>query len=216
MTIHITRRDAVQGGASLALAACVGGPAARAADADKVDVAELMQPSPLGDIALGADNAPVTIVEYASMTCSHCADFSVKTLPVIKERYIDTGKVRYILREFPLDPLAVSVFMLARCAGPEKYYPFVETMFQQFAKWAVPKPYEPLLALAKQAGFTEDSFKECLSNQKMEQDLNAVRQRASEKFKVESTPTFFINGERVRGAMPVADFEKMIEKHLKG
>ena len=212
MNVQLTRRDVVYGGASLVLATCIGLSTARA---DTVDVAELMQPSKLGDIAIGSDTAPVTIVEYASMTCGHCADFSVKTFPQIKERYIDSGKVRFILREFPLDPLAAGAFMLARCAGKDKYYSLVETLFAQASKWVVPNPLPALFAIAKQAGFTQQSFDECLSNQKLLDDLEEVRKRGAEKFKIQSTPTFFINGERFVGAQPFSEFEKAIEKYLK-
>ncbi len=212
MTVQISRREFVYGGAALACAACVGVPAARA---EVVDVAELMQPSTLGDIAIGPENAPVTIVEYASMTCNHCAEWTVKTLPQIKERYIDTGKVRYILREFPLDPLAAGAFMLARCAGKDKYYVIVDTLFEQYGKWVVQNPLPPLLAIAKQLGFTQQTFDECLSNQKLLDGLEEVRKRGSDKFNIQSTPTFFINGERLVGAQPLAEFEKLIEKYLK-
>jgi protein-disulfide isomerase len=212
MTVLITRRDVAVGSSFLALAGLLG---LRTARAETVDVAELMQPSTLGDIALGAENAPVTIVEYASMTCSHCADFTTKTLPKIKERYIDTGKVRYILREFPLDPLAAGAFMLARCAGNDKYYSMVDTLFEQYANWVKPNPLEPLFAIAKQAGFTQESFDQCLSNQATLNGLEEIRKRGAEKFKIQSTPTFFINGERLVGAQPLAEFEKLIEKHLK-
>lgn len=207
-----TRRDVVYGGSSLLLAAFVGASAARA---DTVDVAELMKPSPLGDVALGAENAPVTMVEYASMTCGHCAEFAVNTFPKLKAQYIDTGKLRYILREFPLDPLAAGAFMLARCAGNDKYYSLVETLFEQYAKWVKPNPLPDLFAIVKQAGFTQQSFDACLTNQKMLDGLEEVRKRGSEVFKIDSTPTFFINGERFRGAQPLAEFEKVIEKYLK-
>jgi protein-disulfide isomerase len=212
MTVQLTRRDVVYGGASLVLATWVGVSIARA---DTVDVAELMQPSKLGDIAMGAENAPVTIVEYASMTCGHCANFSVKTFPQIKERYIDTGKVRYILREFPLDPLAAGAFMLARCAGKDKYYSIVESLFAQANKWVVQNPLPALFAIAKQAGFTKQSFDECLSNQKLLDELEEVRKRGADEFKIQSTPTFFVNGERLLGDQPFSEFEKLIEKHLK-
>lgn len=212
MNLQLTRRDVVYGGVSLVLATCVGLSIARAED---VDIAELMQPSKLGDITLGSDSAPVTIVEYASMTCGHCADFSVHTLPQLKERYIDTGKVRYILREFPLDPLAAGAFMLARCAGKDKYYSMVETLFGQASKWVVPNPIPALFAIAKQAGFTQQTFDECLSNQKLLDELEEVRKRGADKFKIQATPTFFVNGERLMGAQPFSEFEKVIEKHLK-
>jgi protein-disulfide isomerase len=212
MNVQFTRRELACGVASLVLAAALG---LRPARADVVDVGELMQPSTLGDIVVGSESAPVTIVEYASMTCGHCADFQVKTFPQLKERYIDTGKVRYILREFPLDPLAAGAFMLARCAGKDKYYSLVESLFEQTGKWVVPNPLPPLFAIAKQAGFTQQTFDECLANQKLLDGIEEVRKRAADKFKIQSTPTFFINGERLVGAQPFAEFEKVIDKNLK-
>ena len=131
-------------------------------------------------MALGDEKAPVTIIEYASMTCPHCATFHDTTYPELKKRYIDTGKVRFIFREFPLDQLAPAAFMLARCAGPDKYFPMIETLFQQQKEWVVQKPLPPLLAIAKQAGFSEQSFNECLKNQKLLDGIEDVRQRAIE------------------------------------
>jgi protein-disulfide isomerase len=177
--------------------------------------AELAQAGPLGEQALGAENAPVTIIEYASMTCGHCADFHNKTYPTLKSKYIDTGKVRYILREFPLDPIAAGAFMLARCAGKDKYFPLVEAFFAQQSTWAVRQPIPPMLAIAKQAGFTEDSFNKCLENQEVLDGIEWVRKRGQEKFGVSSTPTFFINGKVVRGTLTVEDLEKHIEPYLK-
>src|ERR1700716_3896522 len=122
---------------------------------------ELMQPGPLGEQALGSAEAPVTFIEYASMTCSPCANFAVNVFPTVKSRYIDTGKVRYIMREFPLDPLAAAGFMLARCSG-DKYYDVIDALFQTQQKWAfVRDPLPQLLAIAKQLGFTQQSFDEC-------------------------------------------------------
>jgi protein-disulfide isomerase len=222
--LPINRREFCQGAATLGLAAALGAAAlppfpAGALAADAVSPAELMQPEALSDMALGRDKAPVTVVEYASMTCPHCAHFDETTFPELKKRYIDTGKVRYILREFPLDPLAAAAFMLARCAGEKdtgKYYAMVATLFRQQQQWAVEKPLDPLLAIAKQAGFTEDSFKACLANQKLLDDIQKVRQRAIDKFKVQSTPTFFINGNMYTGAMTIEEMAKAIDPQLKG
>src|ERR1700730_5997622 len=122
------------------------------AEAQTFSVLELEAKGPLDDIPLGSENAPVTIIEYASMTCPHCAAFSVQTFPKLKEKYIDTGKVKYIMREYPLDGLAAAAFMLARCGGPDKYYPLIETLFAQQQKWAVKEPIPPLLAISKQGG----------------------------------------------------------------
>src|SRR5215472_16513738 len=185
------------------------------AHAQSVAEAELMQPGPLGEQAMGADNAPVTIIEYASMTCPHCANFAINTFPQIKEKYIDTGKVRYILREFPFDPIAAGAFMLARCAGKDKYFAVVDLLFRTQRTWAVDHPLEPLLATVKQAGFTEESFKACLANQKVLDGIEWVRNRGAEKFKVDSTPTFFINGTIHKGAMSFEEMEKVIQPLLK-
>ena len=210
--MDIFRRVIVIGSSALVLLAGLG---LRSARADTVDIAELMQPSKIGDVAIGSETAPITIVEYASMTCHFCAEFSVKTFPTLKERYIDTGKVRYIMREFPFDPLAAGAAMLARCIDKDKYYPLIETLFEQQPKWRVQNPLQPLFDIAKQAGFTKESLDACLSNQELLNGIEEVRKRGAEQFKVNSTPTFFINGERLQGALPFAEFEKIIEKHLK-
>lgn len=177
--------------------------------------AELAVEGPLGDVVQGKADAPVTIIEYASMTCSHCAAFHKNTYPELKEKYIDTGKVRYILREFPLDPLAAAGFMLARCAGEDKYYPMIDVLFAKQKEWAVQQPIPPLTAIAKQAGFTEEKFKSCLQDQKLLEGIEATRNRASEKLGVNSTPTFFVNGKIIRGAVSLAELEKAMEPHLK-
>ena len=188
--------------------------------ADTVPMAEMMAPQALPDMVLGAKDAPVVVVEYASMTCPHCAHFDETAYPKIKKNYIDTGKVRWILREFPLDPLAAAAFMLARCAAGEdnapKYYAMVNTLFHQQATWAVEKPIPPLLAIAKQAGMTEKSFKDCLANQKMLDNIQAERQRAIDKFKVKATPTFFINGTLHEGALTYDEMAKVLDAQLKG
>jgi len=190
----------------------IGGPAP--ARAQTVAEAELMQPGPLGEEVMGKDDAPVTIIEYASMTCPHCANFAVNTFPVLKEKYIDTGKVRFIFREFPFDPVAAGAFMLARCSG-DKYFAVVDLLFHTQRAWAVEKPLGPLLNTVKQAGFTEQKFKECLANQKVLDGIEWVRKRAVEKFKVESTPTFFINGKRQVGALSIEELEKLIDPLIK-
>jgi protein-disulfide isomerase len=164
---------------------------------------------------MGSATAPVTIIEYASMTCPHCAAFAVTTFPKLKEKYIDTGKVKYIMREYPLDRLAAAAFMLARCAGPEKYYPLIETLFAQQQKWAVKEPIPPLLAIANQAGFTKQSFETCINDKDLLAKVEQMRNRGKEKFKVEATPTFYINGERYPGAMAIEDIDKVIAQLIK-
>lgn len=177
---------------------------------------DLMVAGPLGDRPLGAADAPVTVIEYASLTCVHCATFHADGFQFLKQRYIDSGKVRYILREFPLDPLATAGFMLAHCAGDNRYHAMVDLLFAQQRGWAFSeKPVDALLALARQTGFSQESFETCLRNQQIYDGVNAVRQRGTEKFGVNSTPTFFINGAMHRGALSRADLERIIEPLLK-
>ncbi len=221
--MSFTRRQFLIGSTAITLATAVaasfpfnGFGFSREAYAQAPASADLMQAGPLGDQAQGAPDAPVTIIEYASMTCSHCATFHTTTYPLLKSRYIDTGKVRYILREFPLDPLSAGAFMLARCGGNDKFYALVDVLFQQQKNWAfVQNPIPPLLAIAKQNGFTEQSFEQCLSNQKMLDGIEDVRQRAAQKLGVNSTPTFFINGKIHRGAPTIEELEKQMQPFLK-
>ena len=183
--------------------------------AQNVAVQDLAVQGPLGDVALGPDNAKVTIIEYASLTCSHCAAFHRDTYPALKSRYIDTGQVRYILREFPLDPLATAGFMLARCDGEQKYYPVVDMLFQQQRAWAyVDKPLDALRQMMRQAGFSQEKFDSCLRDQKLYDAVNAVKNRGIETFKVDSTPTFFINGQRHPGNLSIDEIEKIIKPLL--
>jgi protein-disulfide isomerase len=183
--------------------------------AETVDVAKLMEPSPLGEKSLGKEDAPVTIVEYASMTCGHCANFHKNTLPEIKKQYIETGKVRMIFREFPLDPVSAAGFMLARCAPEEKYFDVMDALFADQRAWAFTNdPYNSMLNFSKQLGFTQESFEACLTNQSLLDGVNAVRDKGGNEFKVDSTPTFFINGEKVSGALSFEEMSKIIDKNL--
>ena len=187
-----------------------------AAGSAEVSLADLMMPGPPGDHVLGDANAPITIIEYASMTCPHCAHFHETTYPEMKKKYVDTGKVRFIFREFPLDPLAAAGSMLARCAGKDKYFPMIDALFSQQKDWVVQKPLQPMLAIAKQAGFTQQTFDECLANQKMLDGIEEARTRAAAKFNVNSTPTFFINGKIFRGALTPEELDKQVALYLKG
>jgi protein-disulfide isomerase len=220
--LSLNRRELLTAGAALALAAAAVTTGALppfatlafAADTNP-SPEDLAHAGPDGDVMIGSDKAPVTVIEYASMTCPHCAHFEETTLPELKKRYIDTGKVRYVMREFPLDALAAAGFMLARCAGPDKYETVIETLFAKQPDWVVQQPIEPLKAIAKQFGFTEDSFNACLANQKVLDNIQAVRDHAVNKLGVNSTPTFFINGKRFVGDLTIDVMAKEIDPYLK-
>lgn len=204
----ITRRKALQ-------LAAVGMLVAPPSWAQNVNAQDLAEAGPLGDVVLGSPEAKVTIIEYASLTCSHCGAFHKETYPELKKRYIDTGKVRFILREFPLDPLATAGFMLARCDGNSKYYPITEFLFEQQRAWAyVDKPLDALQQMMRQAGFSKERFESCLRDQKLLSAVNAVKQLGSDTFKVDSTPTFFINGQRHPGNLSIQKLETIIEPML--
>jgi protein-disulfide isomerase len=227
--LKITRREFALstfavGAAALALCGAVGALSrfpqldldfVRPALADDPALADLMAPNPLGEMAIGDEKAPITVIEYASMTCPHCAHFSATTFPELKKRYIDTGKVRFMFREFPLDQLAAAGFILARCAGPDKYFPLIETLFAQQRDWVVQKPLPPLLAIAKQAGLSQEAFEACLDNRQFIEGMEKVRNQASDKLGVNSTPTFFVNGKRLPGALSIEEMEKEFAPYLK-
>ncbi|MGL5445698.1 MAG: DsbA family protein [Rhabdaerophilum sp.] len=188
---------------------------AQAQGSDTVPLKDLMQAGPLGDRVLGKDDAPVTIVEYASFSCVHCAKFHMDNLPGFKEKYIDTGKAKLIFREFPFDAMATAMSMLARCAPAERYYPLIDLFFRrQEAIMTSPKPLDELQAAARLAGFTQESFEACLKNQAIYDGVNAVKKHGAETLGVNSTPTFFINGKRVGGNQSLADLDKLLEPLL--
>jgi protein-disulfide isomerase len=190
-------------------------PAKPAVEAPKpqgtVDAAKLLEPGLLPEKVLGKDDAPVTIVEYASMTCPHCAHFHETTLPELTTKYIDTGKARLIFREFPFDPRAEAGFMLARCSN-DNYFAMVDVLFKQQESWAgVQDAKAALLQISKLAGFSQESFEACLTDQKLLEDVRTVRERGSNDFGVDSTPTFFINGNRYPGAMSIDELSAIID-----
>ncbi len=209
-----TRRQAIGGAIALSAAAGLALPPLPAL-AQTVDMAKLLEAGPLGEEAIGSADAPVTIVEYASLTCGHCAAFHKQTYPALKEKYIDTGKVRFIMREFPLDPLSAAAFMLSHCAGDGKYFQMVDLFFEKQADWTrTDDPVAALLNLWKQAGFTQENFEACLTNQELLDGVNGVKDRGAQ-FGVDSTPTFFVNGEVVRGAKTIGEFDAILEPLLR-
>ena len=189
-----------------------------AAEAPKPDVNldELMKKGDLPDNVIGNADAPVTIIEYSSMTCPHCAAFHKEVLPLIKSKYIDTGKVRYIIREFPLDNVAATAAMLARCVDPAKYYDFVDMLYTRQEDWAYKdQPLPELQKLSKQAGFTDERFKQCTSDEKTLNYISWVRDRANKQFGVRATPSFFVNGKRIKGAATIQKFDELIAAEAK-
>jgi len=203
--------------AALVAATGIGAPVwAQNKGPSEVPIEELMKPGPLGELELGPKEAKVTVVEYASMTCGHCANFSKHVFPELKKKYIDTGKIHFIFREFPLDNLAAAASMLARCTGGDKAFPLVEVLFEKQAEWAFGEgnPVPRLFEIAKQAGFTQESFDKCLTDQKLLDNVTAQRTRASDVFGVSATPTFYINGKKLDGSPTLEAFDKMIEPLL--
>ena len=180
-----------------------------------VDVAKLMSPQALPDVVIGKADAPVTIIEYASMTCTHCRDFHSESYPAIKKDYLDTGKAKLILREFPFDPRALAAFMLARCAGDERRTAMVDVMFDQQREWAAAENASvALLKIAQLAGLSQDQFKACLQNTELQKKVVAVQEAGQKEFGVSATPTFFVNGEKYAGALSADEMAAVIDKHL--
>jgi protein-disulfide isomerase len=176
----------------------------------KANTGDLMKPGPLPDLSIGKADAPVTIVEYASMTCPHCASFHNTVLPALKEKYIDTGKVRLVFREFLLDERGALAAMVARCAGGDRSLPLISVLFSKQEDWAPAKGdfLQKLFTYAQQAGFTRQSFDRCRQDEKLLKDLIAQRERGV-GFGVNSTPTFFLNGKKV-AATTIEDFDKAL------
>jgi protein-disulfide isomerase len=175
----------------------------------KVPLVELLAPQALPDVVEGKADAPIVIVEYASMTCGHCAAFHKEVYPTLKKDFIDTGKVKFILREFPLDERAAAAFMLAR-ALDDKRAAAVDFLFAQQKNWAFTEtPFESLASVVKQIGIGQAKFEETLKDEKLQQAVYAVAEKGS-KFGVHATPTFFINGLRYDGRMDAAELPKII------
>lgn len=178
-----------------------------------IALAELLKPGPLEEMTLGDPNAPNVIIEYASMTCPHCAAFHKDVFPALKARFIDTGKARFIFREFPLDNLAASAFMLARCSGKDQYFAAIDALFMKQEDWVEgegdAKP--ALLATLKDVGsFTNDSLDNCLKDEALFKKIVEVRRRANEEYQVSSTPSFFVNGKALDHPESADDFAKLL------
>ena len=153
------------------------------------------------DRVLGKSDAPITIIEYASMTCPHCAHFATDVLPQLRQKWIDSGKAKLIMRDYPLDEPALRAAMIARCEPADKFYPFVETLFAQQRTWVLAKDYQGELAkLALISGMNKSKFDACLANKSVEDQVLQSRLVATQQLAVNSTPTFYINGSKFDGA----------------
>ena len=167
-----------------------------------------VQPS---DRILGKADAPITIIEYASLTCPHCAHFDVTVLPKLKEKWIDTGKAKLILRDYPLDEPALRAAMVARCAPADRFYPLIDTFFAQQEQWVTSRDYRAALEkLVKLGGMSDKEFKACISDKKLEDQVAQSRLTASQQLGVDATPTFFINGKKFDGAPTVEAFDQAL------
>ncbi|MEZ5817277.1 MAG: DsbA family protein [Hyphomicrobiaceae bacterium] len=211
----VTRRPIVIAAAALLIAPQLALAQDKKADGDLT--AELTKARPLPDIVLGKADAPITIYEYASMTCSHCAHFSTTVLPKLKEKYIDTGKVKLVMREFPLDNLAAAASMLIRCAPEDKRHELMSTFFAKQDEWAFVQgnPIPGLFKIASEYGFTKESFDKCLTDQKLLDGITATRDHANKALGVRATPSFFINGKKLERADKIEYFDEAIEPLLK-
>jgi protein-disulfide isomerase len=180
--------------------------------------ADVAKPVSLPDMAIGPADASVTITEYASMTCPHCAAFNAEVFPKIKAAYVDTGKVRYVFREFPLDIKAAAGSMLARYIAKDdsaKYFAVIDMLFKQQGDWAMKNTTETLTRIGKQAGLSQQQVEDCLKDQSLLDKIAADQKYASEVLKVNSTPTFFINGDVIKGEASFDEFDKKIKSLLK-
>lgn len=178
-------------------------PSARAADIE------------YGERFIGDVNAPVTMIEYASFTCPHCASFHKDVLPQIKKEYVDTGKVKVIFRDFPFERVGATAAMLSRCVDASRYYGFSDLLMKQQENWShAANPMEGLFKLAKLAGLSQEKIEACLANEKMLDQIVAVRKEAMDTHGFNSTPSFLINGEKLVGASDFGAFKSVIDSKL--
>jgi protein-disulfide isomerase len=208
--IHTSRRTLILSAAALAVTQAFP---ALAEEAKKIDLTDIMTPPAEGDMSMGPDTAKVTVIEYASASCPHCAKFYNEAFDQLKKEYIDTGKIKFIFREFPHNDQAMAAFMVARCSPKEKYFPLVDVYFKTQQKW-VPDAYNQLKDIAKQSGMTETDFDACLKNEKVAKGVFEVRDKADRSYGVTGIPTFFINGKVHDGEITFADMKAIIDPLL--
>ncbi len=189
---------------------------AMAADAPKPPATPAPASGPVyREFVSGNAEAKVTMIEYASLTCPHCAKFNEDVMPDVRKNYIDTGKIRYVFRDYPLDGLAAAAAAIARCAPGERGKAMIDLMYKQQNVWArSPKPIEPLRGYAQLAGMSAADVDACLVNKSITGKINEVMQTASSVYKVEATPTFFVGEEKLSGEIAYKDLAKILDKHI--
>ena len=169
----------------------------------------------MAEKSIGRADAPVTIYEYASLTCPHCAAFHNETLPLIKKNYIDTGKVRLVYNDFPLDSLALAASMVARCSGQKNFFPMIDALFSSQQSWArSATPLEALGGIARLSGMTAKDVADCTNNQALFKAIRSGAEQAGKTLDFNSTPTFFVEGTKIPGNLPYKDFQDILDKAL--
>ncbi len=167
------------------------------------------------EMVMGDPEAPITIIEYASLTCGHCGRFHNQILPTLKSEYIDPGLARLVYRDFPLDGLALQASMLAHCAGKERYFGFLGILFQDQARWTTAEqPQAALAQTARIGGLGKKDFESCLANKDISNKVLQARLEGEKTYAIQSTPTFIINGKKYVGAMPFEEFDEILRRLL--
>lgn len=167
------------------------------------------------DLSIGSADAPVTLVEYASLTCPHCAQFHNEVLPTLKKEYVETGKLRIVYRDFPLDQLALTGSMIARCAGDDRALGFIDAFFSAQATWArAENPLAAMARIARLGGMSQAEFDACLKKQEIADAVLKQRLEGDKTFNVDATPTIFINGDKYSGGLTIPQFRAIIDAKL--
>jgi len=165
----------------------------------------------LAEGSLGNDKAPVSVIEYASLTCPHCADFANNTFPAFKQKYVDSGKVHYLYRDFPFDQPGLRAAMMVRCAGQERFFGFLEILFKSQTSWAAAAdPIAELAKIARLGGMSKEDFDACMNDKPLMDGILKGEMEAQDKFKVEATPTFIINGVKHEGDMSLEAIDAIL------
>jgi protein-disulfide isomerase len=202
--------------AGLVVMAALSLPAAAAPKPEgSVDMATVLKPGPLPELTLGPASG-VPVIEYGSLTCPHCAAFDKEVMPKLKAAYIDTGKVRFIFREFSRNPLDEAAFVMARCVGDDRALATIELLFARQDDWAfVKSPLEPLIAAVRPTGLGHDKAMACLEDQKKVDDIQQIEKTAVAVVKVQGTPTFVIDGKVYGGELSMQDFDEILKPLVK-